>query len=47
MYIIKKGNNGLREIQNNKALKLFIDVYTAVISLREIQNNKALKPLSA
>ena len=36
--------SGLRELQNNKALKLPLRNYIDVDGLRELQNNKALKP---
>ena len=34
----------LRELQNNKALKLSIYLTCNAFRLRELQNNKALKP---
>ena len=35
---------GLRELQNNKALKLYCQCEALKSGLRELQNNKALKP---
>ena len=44
MYISSYNCNGLRELQNNKALKHPFKRDYVDVSLRELQNNKALKP---